>query len=63
MGKVGLKPKKYACFTKEQQEAYDKLPSRHRAYADYRGQGNSKTNSYKMAGFNGKVGGQAAYIL
>jgi hypothetical protein len=63
MGKVGLKPKKYACFTKEQQEAYDKLPSRHRAYIDYRGQGNSKTNSYKMAGFNGKVAGQAAYIL
>jgi hypothetical protein len=63
MGKVGLKPKKYACFTKEQQEAYDKLPSRHRAYVDYRGQGNSKTNSYKMAGFNGKVAGQAAYIL
>lgn len=63
MGKVGLKPKKYACFTKEQQEAYDKLPPRHRAYIDYRGQGNSKTNSYKMAGFNGKVAGQAAYIL
>ena len=63
MGKVGLKPKKYACFTKEQQEAYDKLPKRQRLYVDYRGQGNSKTNAYKMAGFDGKVAGQAAYLL
>ena len=63
MGKVGLKPKKYACFTKEQQEAYEKLPVRQRKYVDFRGQGNSKTNSYKMAGFDGKVAGQAAYIL
>lgn len=63
MRKVGLKPKRYACFTKEQQEAYDKLPARQRAYIDYRGQGNSKTNSYKMAGFNGKVAGQAAWVL
>ena len=63
MKKVGLKPKKYACFTKEQQEAYNKLPLRQRLYVDFRGQGNSKTNSYKMAGFNGKVAGQAAYLL
>lgn len=63
MGKVGLKPKKYACFTKEQQEAYEKLPTRQRLYVDFRGQGNSKTNSYKMAGFDGKSAGQAAYLL
>ena len=63
MAKVGLKPKKYACFTKEQQEAYEKLPVRQRLYVDYRGQGNSKTNSYKMAGFDGKVAAQAAYLL
>lgn len=63
MRKVGLKPKKYACFTKEQQEAYEKLNFRQRLYVDYRGEGNSKTNSYKMAGFSGKVAGQAAYLL
>lgn len=63
MGKVGLKPRRYACFTKEQQEAYEKLPLRQRLYVDFRGEGNSKTNSYKMAGFNGKVAGQAAYLL
>lgn len=63
MGKVGLKPKRYACFTKEQQEAYDKLAVRQRRYVDFRGQGYSKTIAYKMAGFDGKVAGQAAYIL
>ena len=63
MGKVGLKPRKYACFTKEQQEAYEKLPLRQRLYVDFRGEGNSKTNSYKMAGFEGKTAGQAAYLL
>lgn len=63
MGKVGLKPKKFACFTKEQQTAYEKLPSRQRKYVEFRGQGYSKTIAYKMAGFDGKVAGQAAYIL
>lgn len=63
MGKVGLKPRKYACFTKEQQESYEKLPLRQRLYVDFRGEGNSKTNSYKMAGFDGKTAGQAAYLL
>ena len=63
MGKVGLKPRKYACFTKGQQEAYEKLPLRQRLYVDFRGEGNSKTNSYKMAGFDGKTAGQAAYLL
>lgn len=63
MGKVGLKPKKYACFTKEQQTAYEKLATRQRKYVDFRGQGYSKTVAYKMAGFDGKVASQAAYIL
>lgn len=63
MGKVGLKPKKYACFTKEQQEAYEKLAVRQRKYVDFRGQGYSKTDAYKMAGFDGKTAGQAAYAL
>lgn len=63
MTKVGLKPKKFLCFTKEQQEAYEKLPLRQRKYVEFRGQGYSKTNSYKMAGFDGKVAPQAAYLL
>ena len=63
MGKVGLKPKRYACFTNEQQEAYEKLAVRQRKYVDFRGQGYNKTLAYKMAGFDGKVAGQAAYIL
>lgn len=63
MKKTSVKPRKYACFTKEQQDAYEKLAPRQRLYVDYRGQGNSKTNSYKMAGFDGKMASQAAYIL
>ena len=63
MKKVGLKPRKYGCFTKEQQEAYEKLPTRQRRYVDFRGQGNNKTAAYKMAGFDAKVAGQAAYLL
>lgn len=63
MAKVGLKPKKYACFTNEQQEAYEKLNNRQRKYVDFRGQGYNKTLAYKMAGFDGKVAGQAAYIM
>ena len=60
---MATKPKKFACFTKEQQSAYEKLPLRQRKYVEFRGQGYSKTVSYKMAGFDGKVAAQAAYIL
>ena len=63
MGKVGLKPKKFACFTKEQQSAYEKLTHRQRQYVEFRGMGYSKSTSYKMAGFDGKVSAQAAYVL
>lgn len=63
MGKVGLKPKKFACFTAEQQKAYERLPVRQRQYVEFRGQGYSKTQSYKMAGFDAKVAPQAAYLL
>lgn len=63
MGRIATKPKKYACFTKEQQDAYEKLPTRQRKYVEFRGQGYSKTTAYKMAGFDGKVATQAAYIL
>lgn len=63
MGKVGLKPKKYACFTKEQQEAYEKLPAQQRLYIDYRGSGNSRTSAYQMAGYVAKNSAQSAYLL
>lgn len=63
MGRTTFKPKKFACFTKEQQEAYEKLPVRQRKYVEFRGQGYSKTVAYKMAGFDGKTASQAAYML
>ena len=63
MGNEEVKPKRYACFTTDQQEAYEKLAPRQRLYVDYRGQGNSKTDAYKMAGFGGKQMSQGAYLL
>lgn len=63
MSKVGLKPRKIACFTEEQQAFYESLPSRHRKYVDFRGQGYNKTISYKMAGYEGKNVSQCAHNL
>lgn len=63
MAKYVGKPKKYAFFTKEQQAAFEKLNNRQRKYVEFRGQGYSKTNAYKMAGFEGKKAAQAAYIM
>ena len=63
MKKVGLKPKKIACFTDKQQEYYESLNARQRKYVDFRGQGYSKTQSYKMAGYGGKNVTQAAFNL
>ena len=58
-----IKIKKYSCFTPEEQEVYERLPPRQRLYIDYRGQGNSKTMAYKMAGFGAQTAPQAAYML
>lgn len=56
--------RQYACFTAEQQEAYERLTDKQRKYVDFRGQGNSKTMAYIMAGYNETVNtGQAAYLL
>lgn len=63
MGKVGLKPKKYACFTVEEQEAYERLNKNQRKYVDFRGQGYTKAQSYTMAGYGSKVPSQSAYIM
>lgn len=57
------KIRKYACFTKEQQQQYERLTQRQRLYVDFRGKGNQKKDAYIMAGFNAKVAAQAAYIL
>lgn len=57
------KIKKYPCFTVEQQQAYERLNPRQRAYVDIRGKGHNKTNAYKLAGFSSKNATQAAYLL
>jgi hypothetical protein len=51
MAKVGLKPKKIACYTDEQQKLYESLRPRQRAYVDYRSQGFNKSDSYRKAGY------------
>lgn len=51
MTKVGLKPKKIACYTQEQQKLYESLRPRQRAYVDYRSQGFNKSDSYRKAGY------------
>lgn len=63
MSKVGSKPKKYACFTEEQQTYYEILSPRQRKYVDFRGQGYNKTRAYGMAGYEGNNLGQAAHNL
>ena len=57
------RPKQYACFTKEQQEFFEKLPKRQQQYIEFRGQGYDKAKSYTMAGYEGKTSNQAAYML
>ena len=63
MSKVKLKPKRIACLTEEQQQYYENLNVRRRKYVDFRAQGYSKTQSYKMAGYGGNNIGQAAHNL
>lgn len=63
MGKVGLKPKKYACFTPQEQEAYEKLNNLQRKYVDFRGRGYTKTQSYQMCGYSSKNPSQSAYLM
>jgi hypothetical protein len=57
------RPKQYACFTPEQQKAYERLGTRQRKYVDYRGLGHSKTNAYKLAGFDTKNPTQSSYLM
>ena len=63
MGRTPTKPKKYACFTPEEQAAYEKLNDKQRRYIDYRGQGYSKKQSYAMCGYISNNPCQASYAL
>ena len=63
MGKVGLKPRKYACFTAEEQTAYEQLNENQRKYIDFRGNGYSKVQAYQMAGYGSNNPSQAAYAM
>ena len=55
--------RKIACFTKEQQEAYDKLNSKQQLYLDYRSIGYKRSDAYRAAGYNAKDPRRKAYDL
>lgn len=58
------KAKKYACFTVEQQKAFEQLNPRQRAYVEYRGNGGyNKTTAYIRAGFKATNASQSSYLL
>ena len=54
--------KRYACFTVDEQKAYEGLNERQRKYVDFRGQGYGKAQSYKMCGYAARNASQAAWI-
>jgi hypothetical protein len=54
---------KYGYLDKNLLDYYNTLDIRRKKYVDFRGQGYNKAESYKMAGYNAKNYGQAAYNL
>ena len=54
---------KYGYLDKNLLDYYNTLDIRRKKYIDFRGQGYNKAESYKMAGYNSKMAGQAAYNL
>lgn len=54
---------RYGVLTKEQQDAYDRLPKRRQKYVDFRAQGYGKAQAYRMAGYTATQSNQAGYIL
>lgn len=54
---------KYGYLDKTLLDYYNTLDIRRKKYIDFRGQGYNKAESYKMAGYNAKNYGQAAYNL
>lgn len=64
MASASQKIRKFSCYTDEQQNLYESLPPRQRAYIDNRARGLSKTDSYRRAGYvSEKNAGQNAWIL
>lgn len=51
--------RKYACFTLEQQAAFEGLNEGQRRYVEYRGQGYTKAQSWTMAGYASRNPSQA----
>lgn len=64
-GKKGNKKntKQYLCFTTEQQQIFDSMPPKQRAFIEYRAKGLDRTAAYTLAGYNGEKKTQAAYVL
>ena len=54
---------KYGYLDRVLLDYYNTLDIRRKKYIDFRGQGYNKAESYKMAGYNAKNYGQAAYNL
>lgn len=63
MGRIAGKPRRYACFTPEEQAMYESLNAKQRKYIDWRGQGYSKSQSYQMSGYGANNPSQAAYLM
>lgn len=55
--------KKIACFTDEQQDAFERLSLKQRLFVEYRARGMTKAEAYKQAGFSSARPIQAAYKL
>ena len=54
---------KFSCFTAEQQKAYEGLTEKQRIYVKLRGQGMTKSESYRLSGYNSSTAGQASYLM
>lgn len=62
--KVVKKGKRFSCFTPEEQLMFDGLDPKHRAYVEFRARGYSKTEAYRLSGWEvKKTANQCAYIL
>lgn len=48
---VGVRRKRYACFTEEQQRAFDNLTIMQQKYVIFRAQGQTRSEAYVMAGY------------
>lgn len=63
-GEVGKYAKYYGCFTEEQQDYYNnKLSDKEQLYVDFRGQGYTKSESVKNAGYRSSRPSQVANTI